>query len=365
MSHKDGHAGIKPPKADKKPQDVHWFVYEGLCAVNDLRFFAIYIIGRNQTKYMEAKIMEKQSLPKLDIEGFTTTYPSGRSLYRSGNGTSQAAGNVSWRDRASRLMRGEGGTAREKPGNSPDGDVDPAYRKLLVKTGICAAVAIALLVISTAETPGGGGITDTLNQVVNHEFDIDKDIGRLKFVQTLDETEAVFSEQPGLLTAVYPADGDIVTGYGEAGSHGVRMEASGSVACIARGTVTAVGEIGDAGYIKTVLDTGETEVYYNVDPTVKVDDIVAAGQTVGEVEGGYLYLEMKDGEEYIDPIAFIEQKISGGAAVTAMKSLRLFGGRLKINLLLIPAVVLLFVLGRGDVLLYYVPPCFCTNGPMC
>ena len=38
-----------------------------------------------------------------------------------------------------------------------------------------------------------------------------------------------------------------------------------------------------------------------------------------------------------------------------MKSLRLFGGKVKINLLLIPAVVLLFVLGRGDVLLYYVP----------
>jgi len=253
--------------------------------------------------------MEKQSLPKLDIEGFTT-YPPGRNSYRPGNSAFRAASNASWRGRASRLMHRKDGAAGEKPGGSPGGDVDPAYRKLLIKTGICAAVAIALLVISTAETPGGGGITDTLNRVVNHEFDIDKDIGRLKFVQTLDETEAVFSEQPGLLAAVYPADGDVVTGFGEAGSRGVRIEAAGSIACIAKGTVMAVGEIDGTGYIKTVLDTGETAAYYNVNPAVKVDDIVTAGQTVGEVMGGYLYLEMKDGEEYIDPIAFIEQKIS-------------------------------------------------------
>jgi hypothetical protein len=253
---------------------------------------------------MEAKMMEKQSLPKLDIEGFAT-YSWGESPYRPESSAIRTAGNESWRHRVSGLMHREGGTVKDKPD-----DVDPAYKKLLIKTGICAAVAIALLVISTVEPPGEGGITDTLNQVVSHEFDIDKDIGRLKFVQTLDETEAVFSEQPGLLAAVYPADGDIVTEYGEAGSRGVRFEASGSAACIARGTVTAAGEIGGTGYIKTVLDTGETVSYYNIDPAVKVDDIVAAGRTVGEVEGGYLYVEMKDGEEYIDPIAFIEQKLS-------------------------------------------------------
>jgi stage IV sporulation protein FB len=38
-----------------------------------------------------------------------------------------------------------------------------------------------------------------------------------------------------------------------------------------------------------------------------------------------------------------------------MKSLRLFGGRLKINLLMIPAVVFLLVIGMGDVVLYYIP----------
>jgi hypothetical protein len=248
--------------------------------------------------------MEKQSLPKLDIEGFTI-YPSGNSPYRPETGVFRTAGKTFWRDRASRLMHRRGRAAGETPGD----DADPAYRKLLIKTGICAAVAIALLVVSTAETPGSSGITDTLNQVVTHEFDIDKDIGRLKFVQTLDEVEAVFSEQPGMPSVVYPASGDIVTEFGKAGAKGVRIEASGSVRCIARSTVTVVGEIGGAGYVVTALDTGETVTYYNIDPAVKVNDIVEAGQMVGNMLDGCLYVEMKEGGEYIDPIAFIEQKL--------------------------------------------------------
>ncbi len=38
-----------------------------------------------------------------------------------------------------------------------------------------------------------------------------------------------------------------------------------------------------------------------------------------------------------------------------MKSFRLFGGRLKINLLMIPVVVALIAVGMGDVVLYYIP----------
>ena len=248
--------------------------------------------------------MEKQSLPKLEIEGFTI-YPSGGGSYRPEDGAARSAGRASWRDRAFRLARRKGRASGKALGD----DVDPAYRKLLIKTGICAAIAIALLVISTVETPGSG-VTDTLNRVVTHEFDIDKDIGRLKFVQTLDEVEAVFSEQPGQPSAVYPASGDVVMQFGKAGSKGVRIEATGSVRSIARSTVTAVGEIGGAGYVVTVLDTGETVTYYNIDPVVQVDDIVEAGQTVGKMLDGYLYVEMKEGEEYIDPIAFIEQQLS-------------------------------------------------------
>lgn len=38
-----------------------------------------------------------------------------------------------------------------------------------------------------------------------------------------------------------------------------------------------------------------------------------------------------------------------------MKGLRLFGGKLKINLFMIPAIIILIALGYGDVVLYYIP----------
>lgn len=242
--------------------------------------------------------MEKQSLPKLEIEGFTV---------RSGGYMPQTTNRDTWRSRASGLMHRAGVSRNRKAEIRTDGEEDPAYRKLLIKTGICAALAIALLVISTIDTPGTQNLTDAINQVVNHEFDIDKDIGRLKFVKSLDETEAVFSAEPAGL-ATYPAEGNVVTRFGEGGANGVRIETAGNIACIAKGTVTAVGDISGMGYVKMTLDTGETVAYYNMEPAVKVDDIVMPGQTVGAVSGSYLYMEMKNGDEYIDPIAFIEQK---------------------------------------------------------
>ncbi len=246
--------------------------------------------------------MDKDSLPKLETEGFTTY---------SGGYTYAEQRKESWRDRATDVMRRAGVSTRTKQHRAVSkDDVDPAYRKLLIKTGICAGLAIVLLVVSSIDTPGAQNITDTMDQVVSHEFDIDKDIGRLKFVQTLDESEAVFSAQPGAL-AVYPADGRVVTAFGENGSKGVRIEAKGDVSCIAKGTVTAVGEVGSMGYVELVLDTGETLVYHNIEPAVQVDDIVVPSQPMGTVSGSYLYLEMLDGEEYVDPLAYVQQEITG------------------------------------------------------
>ena len=249
--------------------------------------------------------MDKQILPKLETEGFTIV-----STPRVSVSTGVLSDGVSWREKALGLMRRAGIPGGESLRPSKQiADVDPAYKKLLVKTGICAGLAIVLLVVSSIDTPVTQDITNTINQVVNHEFDIDKDIGRLKFVKTLDETRAVFSAGPGVL-ATYPADGKIVTRFGEGGSKGVRIDMTGNAACIAKGTVTAVGEIGSMGYVKVVLDTGEMLAYYNVMPAVQVRDIVMPGQTVGTVSGEYLYMEMMDGEEYIDPITYIEQRVA-------------------------------------------------------
>ncbi len=228
--------------------------------------------------------MEKKELPKLEISGFVT----------------QQYQKPTWRKKAKDIVRTIKPAKKET-----DSDVDIAYKRLLFKTGVCAAVAVTILVVSSLSTPASAEVNRAVDYVVNHEFDVDEDIGRLKFVEALEDTQAVFSALPEG-TIVYPADGEVVTTFGEGGSKGVRMSAqTPEIMNIAKGTVAAVGDISGEGYVKVVLDTGEIVTYHNLEPCVKMNDIVMPGQIIGKTEEGYLYVEMKNGDSFIDPIAFL------------------------------------------------------------
>ncbi len=244
--------------------------------------------------------MEKDSLPKLKIEGFKNVVKSpGRALWK------ERAAGIAQKISIKRIRR-SGGAAKEQKNQQ---DVDAGYKRLLIKTGVCAAIAIIILMISNINTPTANNVTQAIDYAVNHEFDIEEDIGRLKFVQSLDEEiQSVFSPLPEA-AVVFPADGDVVTSFGEGGSKGVRIAPTGKeIVCIAKGTVISVGTIDDKGYVRVKLDTGLTAVFHNISPIVLVDDIVFPGQPIGDIADEYLYLEMKDGEEYIDPIAYIQKR---------------------------------------------------------
>lgn len=228
--------------------------------------------------------MEKRELPKLEIDGFVTRHYE----------------KPTWKKKAAKLVH----TLKPEK-KAKDNDVDIAYKRLLAKTGVCAAVAVTILVISSLSTPAAAEVNRAVDYVVNHEFDVDKDIGRLKFVEALDETESVFSAMPeGAI--VYPADGDVETAFGEGGSTGVKMSTqTPDIMNIAKGTVMQVGESSGEGYVAVELDSGESIVYHNLTASVKVDDIVMPGQVIGQTEEGYLFIEMKKDGSYIDPIAYI------------------------------------------------------------
>lgn len=251
--------------------------------------------------------MQRDHLPKLELDGFQASgWNTGAAPARSAE--AQPSG---WRAKASQLadkagLRIEWGRAKKK-----GEDVDIGYKRLLVKTGICAAIAIAILVISTVTTPGIGNYAQTNSDAVSQEFDIPEDIGKLKFVQNLDDdVESVMSVLPDT-AAVYPSDGEVVTAFGQAGSCGTRFSAADdTVYSIARGTVTAVGSIDGQGYVKVQLDTGEAALYVGIDPIVQVDDIVQPGQTVGILTEDYLYLELRQGEAYIDPVGYITERMA-------------------------------------------------------
>lgn len=247
--------------------------------------------------------MDKESLPKLETDGFKTINEKSSFMWQKEN----VSDSNKEENHGSLLKDKAMSIARRITNRTDKKDDDSGYRRLLIKTGICAGIAVVILAISTINTPTADIITQTISNAVNHEFDIDEDIGRLKFVETLDENmQSVFS--PGPVDAVvFALDGEVMTCFGEGGSSGVRiLPNSLEVVSIAKGTVAAIGEIDGNGYVKIVLDSGQTVAMYNVTPEVLVDDIVSAGQRIGEVSGQFLYIEMKDGGEYIDPIEYIK-----------------------------------------------------------
>ncbi len=243
--------------------------------------------------------MEKDNLPKLELEGFTSDKKAPEPAER--------------KTKIYEIVRRAGATAKaarennraEKPEMKDD---DIKYRRLLIKTGVCAAIAVVILGIASINTPTTDAVTETVGDAVNHKFDIDEDIGRLKFVDNLnDELQSVFSPLPDEMV-VYPAEGEVITTFGQAGSKGIRIvPVSTEIVSIAKGTVEQTGKIDDRGYIKIKLDTGETALYYNVAPSVAINDIVKPGQQIGNLEGEYLYVEIRDGDIYVDPVVYIEK----------------------------------------------------------
>jgi len=250
---------------------------------------------------MEARTMDKDSLPKLEIDGFTYEQKT----------KPQAAVKKTYdflrvtKDAGKRIKEFRLAQAARPERSEPDVD----YRRFILKTGACAVIAVLILGIASIGSPDTRFITEALNGAQQHEFNMDEDIGRLKFVDTLDgESQSVFSANPGAV-AVYPAKGDIVTAFGQAGSSGIRIKpANAKAVCIAKGTVEQTGKINGEQYIKIALDTGEAVYYYGINPVVKVRDIVKPGELVGDIIGDYLYIEIKDKDKYIDPVAFIERQ---------------------------------------------------------
>ncbi|MGI5849100.1 MAG: peptidoglycan DD-metalloendopeptidase family protein [Christensenellales bacterium] len=252
--------------------------------------------------------MNKDNLPKLEIDGFTYVTKKPQPSFAKQQ-------NRVWKEKAVDIVHKVGLPIKTqslpKAEKAKSEDADVGYKRLLIKTGVCAGVAIIILAISSMNTPVTNEITDVIGKTVNHQFGIDEDIGRLKFVQNLDDSlQSVFSPLPDA-AVVFPAHGNIITAFGEAGSKGVRIDLDGTkIVSIAKGTVTFVGEINEAGYIKVALDSGETVSFYNISPAVRVDDIVMPGQLIGDIDGDYLYFELKDGDQYVDPIQYIEQRAS-------------------------------------------------------
>jgi murein DD-endopeptidase MepM/ murein hydrolase activator NlpD len=241
--------------------------------------------------------MDKDSLPKLELEGFASEVKQPEPAERKHRTGASGKLGVFWGGNTDNAKK-RGISIKVVDDGPKAAEDDGGYKRLMIKTAICAAIAVVILGVASINSPVANTLTDNLGSAVDHELDIVDNLN--------DETQSVFSPLPEGV-AVLPSDGEVVTAFGESGSKGVRIDpVSTQIVSIAKGTIEYTGTIDGKGYIKEKLDTGETAYYYNVDPSVKVDDIVMPGQEVGRLSGDYLYVEIKNGDVYIDPMAYIE-----------------------------------------------------------
>lgn len=186
-------------------------------------------------------------------------------------------------------------------------DESKTYKDLLIKTGICACIALTLLLVRNINSPFTHQISKEIKTAINTETDLEKELGRLKFVENIFGSEPVLSEITGD-DDIYPVEGKVIKKFGEAGSEGVSIETTlaAPVVAAAAGSVAKVGKTEEGiPYLKIAVNENTEMQYTGVIARVKNKAKVARGEILGTLKGNTLTLAVyKDGVA-VDPLKYI------------------------------------------------------------
>ena len=249
-------------------------------------------------------MQEKQNLPKMETTAFTPVEkePAWNALPRR-----QAY------DPGPRPAMDREGAGKSSRGKTPSGErvLTPEQKeqkklaRLLIKTGVCAAICLAVFLIKTADTPVSREITDGIKSVLTYSVDIDDTLGRLKFVgNTIPGVTAVFGDG----TVTTPINAPVSQTYSQNGRGIVFSPAAGkNVMTAADGTVTMVGENDEWGkYVEVTHSETVKSVYLGLNAIEVAEGMsLKSGDKLG-IAADQLLLEIYDGAERQDPLAFFE-----------------------------------------------------------
>lgn len=157
--------------------------------------------------------------------------------------------------------------------------------ELLVKIGVCAVACALILGMKALNIPGAEPVVAGVKSALNQETELDKMLGKLKFVQ-LPDTLDVFASGDGKLAVPVNAP----TAYVEPDAQYVVWENAPNavVKASADGTVRAVGEDTILGKYVRLTHKGDLEtVYYGLEavsveegqPVRKYDTLGTLGNT--------------------------------------------------------------------------------------
>ena len=186
-------------------------------------------------------------------------------------------------------------------------DDSKTYKDLLIKTAICVCIALALLLVKNINSPFTNSLSKEIKTAINTQTDLEKEIGRLKFVENIFGSEPVLSEITGA-GDIYPVEGKVTKKFGDGGSKGVTIETvlSSPVLSATAGKIKAIGKTKDSiPYLAVTVDDKTVFTYTGVIARVKENAKVLKGEILGTLKGNTLTLEvLKDGQA-VDPLSYI------------------------------------------------------------
>jgi len=225
---------------------------------------------------------------------------------------------------------------RERKKTSPENEEDRQETiSLLKKAAVSAAICAAVLLFRSIDTPFTNDIIKGVKTAITSQLDIDKTLGKLKFVSNyLPDVAYVFADEEKMpsnqvedqIKLIAPVKGKVVQRFGASleqqgeksmKSQGISIEGQegAPVYAAADGEVIHIGENSELGsYVRLKHENGMETLYGNcVEISVKVGDRVAQKDQIGKVgksgaeEKPILYFEARIDGEAIDPIELMDE----------------------------------------------------------
>jgi len=176
-------------------------------------------------------------------------------------------------------------------------EVSPPYRKLVRNTFICALIALSVWGIKSIDSGVTNTVSGGIEDAITDEFQIDQDLGRLKFVVN-DSTVEVSGDTEVDYTV--PMEGEVVETFAQTGrAITIKGEQNALVNAILPCTVLEAGD----DFVYVANDNGTQTEYSGLTPCVQAGDKLQDADAVGELLGDELTLETSSGSEYIDPLS--------------------------------------------------------------
>ena len=176
--------------------------------------------------------------------------------------------------------------------------------RLLRNSCIACAVLLGVLALGNFNTPWARKASDTIEQALTMQINLDESLGQLSFVQKLmPESALVFFNLSGGSELQKPVQGELSHAYSEAQPWLMFDCAAGSTACAAaEGSVAAVSQLSDGSY-GILIDHGdgmESVTAGLSEVNVQTGDKLLRGAAIGSAAES-VFFELRQGGNPMDP----------------------------------------------------------------